>query len=46
MVVPLVAIAIFMAVFALATARRAHLGILMIPAACGTGVYFLINAAR
>jgi di/tricarboxylate transporter len=39
MVVPLIAIAIFVAVFGLATARKAHLGILMIPAACGTGVW-------
>ncbi len=39
MFVPMVAIAIFVAVFALATLRKAHLGILMIPAACGTGVW-------
>ena len=39
MLVPMVAIAIFVAVFALATIRKAHLGILMIPAACGTGVW-------
>ncbi len=39
MLVPMVAIAIFVAVFALATVRKAHLGILMIPAACGTGVW-------
>lgn len=39
MVVPIVAIAIFVTVFGLATIRKAHLGILMIPAACGTGVW-------
>ena len=39
MLAPMVAIAIFVAVFALATFRKAHLGILMIPAACGTGVW-------
>lgn len=37
--VPLVAMAIFVAVFGLATVRRAHLGILMIPAAGATGVW-------
>lgn len=39
MIVPIVAIAIFVAVFALATLRRVHLGILMLPAACGVGVW-------
>ena len=38
MFVPLAAMATFIAVFALATARRVHLGILMLPAACVVGV--------
>ena len=32
---PVLAIAIFVAVFAIATLRNVHLGILMFPAACG-----------
>ena len=36
---PVTAMAIFVAVFALATARGAHLGVLMLPAACATGVW-------
>ncbi len=39
MAVPVAAIAIFVAVFALATVRRAHLGIVMLPAAAATGVW-------
>jgi len=35
---PIGAIAVFVAVFAIATIRRVHLGILMFPAACATGV--------
>ena len=35
---PIGAIAIFVALFAVATVRRVHLGILMFPAACATGV--------
>jgi di/tricarboxylate transporter len=35
---PISAIAIFIAVFAVATLRKVHLGILMFPAACATGV--------
>jgi energy-coupling factor transporter transmembrane protein EcfT len=35
----LTAIAIFIAVFAIATLRRVHLGILMFAAACGVGVW-------
>ena len=38
MAAPLSALAIFVAVFAIATARRVHLGVLMFPAACGVGV--------
>ena len=34
----ILAIAIFIAVFAIATLRNVHLGILMFPAACGVGV--------
>ena len=33
------AIIIFVAVFAVATLRKVHLGILMLPAACGVGVW-------
>jgi di/tricarboxylate transporter len=36
--VPTLAIAIFVAVFAIATLRNIHLGVLMIPAACAVGV--------
>lgn len=39
MLVPMSAIAIFVAVFAVATVRKVHLGILMFPAACGVGVW-------
>lgn len=39
MAVPVAALAIFVAAFALATARRAHLGIVMLPAAAATGVW-------
>ena len=35
---PILAIAIFVAVFAIATLRNVHLGILMFPAACAVGV--------
>ena len=35
---PVIAIAIFVAVFAVATVRKVHLGILMFPAACAVGV--------
>jgi di/tricarboxylate transporter len=35
---PVLAIGIFIAVFAVATLRNIHLGILMFPAACGVGV--------
>ena len=38
MLVPIGAMAIFIAVFALATVRKVHLGVLMLPAACGVGV--------
>ena len=38
MLVPIAAMAIFIAVFALATVRKVHLGVLMLPAACGVGV--------
>ena len=36
---PTLAIAIFAAVFAIATLRNIHLGVLMIPAACAVGVW-------
>ena len=36
---PTFAIAIFAAVFAIATLRNIHLGVLMIPAACAVGVW-------
>ena len=36
---PTLAIAIFVAVFAIATLRNIHLGVLMIPAACAVGVW-------
>jgi di/tricarboxylate transporter len=36
---PTLAIAIFVAVFAIATFRNIHLGILMLPAACAVGVW-------
>lgn len=39
MFAPVTAMAIFVAVFGLATARKAHLGVLMLPAACATGVW-------
>lgn len=39
MLAPVAAMAIFVAVFGLATARKAHLGVLMLPAACATGVW-------
>ncbi len=35
---PVIAIAIFVAVFAVATVRKVHLGILMFPTACAVGV--------
>ncbi len=38
MLAPLIAIAIFIVIFAVATARDIHLGILMFPAACLAGV--------
>lgn len=38
MLVPISAITVFIAVFAIATARKVHLGVLMFPAACGVGV--------
>lgn len=38
MAAPILAIAIFVAVFAIATLRNVHLGILMFPAACAVGV--------
>jgi di/tricarboxylate transporter len=36
---PTVAIAIFVAVFAIATFRNIHLGVLMLPAACAVGIW-------
>lgn len=36
---PMLAIAIFVAVFAIATVRNIHLGVLMLPAACAVGVW-------
>jgi len=36
---PTLAIAIFAALFAIATLRNIHLGVLMIPAACAAGVW-------
>ena len=36
--VPISAIVVFIAVFAIATLRKVHLGVLMLPAACGVGV--------
>ena len=36
---PTLAIAIFVAVFAIATLRNIHLGVLMIPAACAVGIW-------
>lgn len=36
---PTLAIAIFVAVFAIATVRNIHLGVLMLPAACAVGVW-------
>jgi di/tricarboxylate transporter len=36
---PTLAIAIFVAVFAIATLRNIHLGVLMLPAACAVGVW-------
>jgi Dicarboxylate carrier protein MatC N-terminus len=36
---PTIAIAIFVAVFAIATFRNIHLGVLMLPAACAVGVW-------
>ena len=36
---PTLAIAIFVAVFAIATFRNIHLGVLMLPAACAVGVW-------
>ena len=38
MLAPLIAIAIFIVIFAVATVRNIHLGILMFPAACLAGV--------
>jgi Na+/H+ antiporter NhaC len=37
--VPSLAIAIFVAVFAIATFRNIHLGVLVLPAACAVGVW-------
>ena len=34
-----IAIGVFIAVFAIATLRKVHLGVLMFPAACGVGVF-------
>lgn len=39
MTAPVAAIVIFVAVFAIATLRKVHLGVLMFPAACGVGVW-------
>ena len=39
MLLQVIAILIFVAVFAIATLRKVHLGILMFPAACGVGVW-------
>jgi len=39
MLLQISAIAIFVAVFAIATLRKVHLGIMMFPAACGVGVW-------
>ncbi len=39
MLLQVTAIVIFVAVFAIATLRKVHLGILMFPAACGVGVW-------
>ena len=36
---PVLALAIFAAVFAIATLRNVHLGVLMLPAACAVGVF-------
>jgi Dicarboxylate carrier protein MatC N-terminus len=35
---PILALAIFIAVFAVATVRNVHLGVLMFPTACAVGV--------
>jgi di/tricarboxylate transporter len=39
MILSWLAIGIFVAIFALATLRKVHLGIIMLPAACGVGVW-------
>jgi di/tricarboxylate transporter len=46
MSVPLVAIAIFVAAFGLATVRRVHLGVVMLPAAAATGVWLAAMPLR
>jgi di/tricarboxylate transporter len=43
---PTLAIAIFVAVFAIATLRKIHLGVLMIPAACAVGVWLAGMSVR
>ena len=43
---PTLAIAIFVAVFAIATFRNIHLGVLMIPAACAVGVWLAAMPLR
>lgn len=46
MTAPVAAIVIFVAVFAVATLRKVHLGVLMFPAACGVGVWLAGMALR
>ena len=43
---PTLAIAIFVALFAIATLRNVHLGVLMIPAACAVGVWLAAMSLR
>ena len=43
---PTLAIAIFVALFAIATLRNIHLGVLMIPAACAVGVWLAAMSLR
>ena len=43
---PTLAIAIFVALFAVATLRNIHLGVLMIPAACAVGVWLAAMSLR
>ena len=43
---PTLAIAIFVALFAIATFRNIHLGVLMIPAACAVGVWLTDMSVR